>query len=138
MDDGRKKIDGKVENAAPNTLWTTTITRGVANEWRTQAEGSAFQRARKYGKFLTNKLLLQRNCPILFPLTEANAKNISKTNGTTSSIFRSVALSLNFFLFSTRNHIRLSRAVSSIFSFIWYSIPSSLQFCPVYCSALHV
>ena len=56
MEDGRKKIDGKIEqSSSPNALWTTTINRGVANEWRNQAEGTTrLQRAKKYGKFIYN------------------------------------------------------------------------------------
>ncbi|KIH64344.1 hypothetical protein ANCDUO_05347 [Ancylostoma duodenale] len=49
--DGRKIIDGVLEDEqTPNTLWTTAISRGVANDWRAKAEGGPFFRAKHYGK----------------------------------------------------------------------------------------
>ncbi|ETN82898.1 hypothetical protein NECAME_07673 [Necator americanus] len=48
--DGRKFIDGVMEDEqTPNALWTTTISRGVANDWRAKAEGGPFYRAKRYG-----------------------------------------------------------------------------------------
>ncbi|EYC03108.1 hypothetical protein Y032_0096g2940 [Ancylostoma ceylanicum] len=42
-------IDGVLEEEqTPNTLWTTTISRGVANDWRAKAEGGPFYRAKQY------------------------------------------------------------------------------------------
>uniref|UniRef100_A0A1I7XPF5 RIC1 domain-containing protein n=1 Tax=Heterorhabditis bacteriophora TaxID=37862 RepID=A0A1I7XPF5_HETBA len=47
--DGRKVVDGIITGEqTPNALWTTTISRGVANEWREKAEGGTLQRARRY------------------------------------------------------------------------------------------
>ncbi|KAK6725760.1 hypothetical protein RB195_004214 [Necator americanus] len=45
-----KVIDGVMEDEqTPNALWTTTISRGVANDWRAKAEGGPFYRAKRYG-----------------------------------------------------------------------------------------
>ncbi|CAJ0596220.1 unnamed protein product [Cylicocyclus nassatus] len=47
--DGRKLIDGKIDQEqTPNALWTTTISRGVANDWRAKAEGGPFYKAKRY------------------------------------------------------------------------------------------
>ncbi|RCN52211.1 hypothetical protein ANCCAN_01643 [Ancylostoma caninum] len=47
--DGRKLIDGVLEDEqTPDTLWTTAISRGVANDWRAKAEGGPFYRAKRY------------------------------------------------------------------------------------------
>ncbi|CAI2314550.1 unnamed protein product [Caenorhabditis sp. 36 PRJEB53466] len=47
--DGRRMLDGVVENQhASNTLWTTTISRGVANEWREEATGTRLQKTKRY------------------------------------------------------------------------------------------
>ncbi|CAD6184137.1 unnamed protein product [Caenorhabditis auriculariae] len=47
--DGRKVVDGVVENEnGSNALWTTTITRGVANEWKENATGGRLHRAKRY------------------------------------------------------------------------------------------
>ncbi|CAJ0944273.1 unnamed protein product, partial [Mesorhabditis belari] len=47
--DGRKEINGDLqEKKAPNELWRTTITRGMAQEWRERAEGGRLQQARIY------------------------------------------------------------------------------------------
>ncbi|KHJ81567.1 hypothetical protein OESDEN_18746, partial [Oesophagostomum dentatum] len=53
--DGRKLLDGIVEQEqTPNALWTTTISRGVANEWREKAEGGPFYRAKQYVKVVSH------------------------------------------------------------------------------------
>ncbi|XGW24309.1 hypothetical protein V3C99_006033 [Haemonchus contortus] len=47
--DGRKIIDGVLEDEQePNALWTTTISRGVAHDWRERAEAGPFYRAKQY------------------------------------------------------------------------------------------
>ncbi|CAB3408192.1 unnamed protein product [Caenorhabditis bovis] len=39
--DGRKIVDGVIEQkVTSNALWSTAITRGVANEWREEATGT--------------------------------------------------------------------------------------------------
>uniref|UniRef100_A0A8R1HTY9 Uncharacterized protein n=1 Tax=Caenorhabditis japonica TaxID=281687 RepID=A0A8R1HTY9_CAEJA len=51
-EDGRRVVDGVVENQqGSNSLWTTTISRGVANEWREEATGTRLQKARKYSEY---------------------------------------------------------------------------------------
>ncbi|KAK6034793.1 hypothetical protein COOONC_27705 [Cooperia oncophora] len=51
ISDGRKVIDGVIEDEQqPNALWTTTISRGVAHDWRERAEGGPFYRAKQYGR----------------------------------------------------------------------------------------
>ncbi|PAV76532.1 hypothetical protein WR25_13658 [Diploscapter pachys] len=50
-DDGRKMLDGKLkENETPGTdaLWSATITRGVAQEWKERAHGNGIRRAVRY------------------------------------------------------------------------------------------
>ncbi|EFO90743.1 hypothetical protein GCK72_000615 [Caenorhabditis remanei] len=47
--DGRRMLDGIVEQQQEsNTLWTTTISRGVANEWREEATGTRLQKTKRY------------------------------------------------------------------------------------------
>uniref|UniRef100_W6NAS2 Uncharacterized protein n=1 Tax=Haemonchus contortus TaxID=6289 RepID=W6NAS2_HAECO len=62
--DGRKIIDGVLEDEQePNALWTTTITRGVAHDWRERAEGGPFYRAKQYVTLATYeaKVFVQRS-----------------------------------------------------------------------------
>ncbi|CAP24634.1 Protein CBG03806 [Caenorhabditis briggsae] len=47
--DGRRMLDGIVEDKQEsNALWTTTISRGVANEWREEATGTRLQKTKRY------------------------------------------------------------------------------------------
>ncbi|CAB3408193.1 unnamed protein product [Caenorhabditis bovis] len=47
--DGRKIVDGVIEQkVTSNALWSTAITRGVANEWREEATGTRMQKAKRY------------------------------------------------------------------------------------------
>lgn len=47
--DGRRMLDGVVEKQhESNALWTTAITRGVANEWREEATGTRLQKTKRY------------------------------------------------------------------------------------------
>ncbi|KAK6030290.1 hypothetical protein OSTOST_03577 [Ostertagia ostertagi] len=64
ISDGRKVIDGVIEDEQqPNALWTTTISRGVAHDWRERAEGGPFYRAKQYVAVMTYdvKVLVQRS-----------------------------------------------------------------------------
>ncbi|GMR53993.1 hypothetical protein PMAYCL1PPCAC_24188 [Pristionchus mayeri] len=46
--DGRKEIDGILQEAqGANALWTTTISRGVAHQWKDKSEGR-MARAQRY------------------------------------------------------------------------------------------
>ncbi|KAF8366107.1 hypothetical protein PRIPAC_83936, partial [Pristionchus pacificus] len=46
--DGRKQIDGILqEQQGANALWTSTITRGVAHQWKDKSEGR-IARAHRY------------------------------------------------------------------------------------------
>lgn len=46
--DGRKQIDGILEESqGANALWTTTISRGVAHQWKDKSEGR-IERAQRY------------------------------------------------------------------------------------------
>ncbi|GMT31139.1 hypothetical protein PFISCL1PPCAC_22436, partial [Pristionchus fissidentatus] len=46
--DGRKEIDGILqESQGANALWTTTISRGVAHQWKDKSEGR-IARAQRY------------------------------------------------------------------------------------------
>ncbi|VDL64979.1 unnamed protein product [Nippostrongylus brasiliensis] len=62
--DGRKVIDGVLaDGQTPNALWTTTISRGVANDWREKAEGGPFYAMKHYASHVSYdvRVFLQRS-----------------------------------------------------------------------------
>uniref|UniRef100_A0A0K0DFS0 I-set domain-containing protein n=1 Tax=Angiostrongylus cantonensis TaxID=6313 RepID=A0A0K0DFS0_ANGCA len=57
--DGRKILDGVVtDEKTPDNLWTTTISRGVANDWKEKAAGGPFYKIKHCSKCLRLALVL--------------------------------------------------------------------------------